>query len=110
MRRILPLFVIVGLAGVLVPVLALLAQSTSTTSSPTSCSPTTCTDSKPSASSSTDGRIIDEMIAILKETGSEKTFAVTAMALGVMGPEAKPALFASPLITDVSPARHPSLS
>src|SRR5579883_917683 len=105
MRRILPLFVIVGLAGVLVPVLALLAQSTSTTSSPT-----TCTDSKPSASSSTDGRIIDEMIAILKETGSEKTFAVTAMALGVMGPEAKPALFASPLITDVSPARHPSLS
>lgn len=92
MRRILSLFVMIGVVGVLVPVLAVLAQSSSITSAPACCSPATCTASKPSASSSTDAKIIDEMIAILKETKSEETFVVAAMALGQMGPEAKRAL------------------
>jgi hypothetical protein len=92
MRRLLPLFVMVGLAGVLVPVLAVMAQLPSPTSAPRSCSPATGTANKPSATSSTDAKVIDEMIAILKETKSEDTFVVTAMALCGMGPEAKRAL------------------
>jgi hypothetical protein len=92
MTRKLRLFVLVGLAGVLAPVLAVLAQSSSTSSVPASCSPATCTTSKTSDASSADDKIIDEMIAILKETKSEETFIVTAMALGRLGPAAKRAL------------------
>lgn len=92
MRRILPLFLMVGVAGLLIPVLVVKAQLPSTTSAPACCSPATCIGSNPSPSSSTDAKIIDEMIAILKETKSEETFVVTAMALGRMGPEAKRAL------------------
>jgi hypothetical protein len=92
MRRKLLLFLVVGVAGVLAPVLAVLAQSSSTPSAPAPDSPTTCIGNKPSAPSSTDGKIIDEMIAILNETKSEKTFVVTALALGSMGSDAKRAL------------------
>ena len=92
MRRKLPLFVMVGVAGVLVPVLAVLAQSSSTTYPSGCCSQESCPASNSSAPSATDGKIIDELIVILKETKSTETFAVTAMALGRMGPEAKRAL------------------
>lgn len=92
MRRKLPLFVLVGVAGVLVPVLALLAQSSSTPCASACCSQASGTASKSSAPSATDAKIIDELVAILKETKSEETFIVTAMALGRMGPEAKRAL------------------
>ncbi len=92
MKRKLPLFVMVGVAGVLVPVLAVLAQSSSTSRAPTCCYPAPSSASKPSAPSSTDSKIIDELIVILKETKSEETFVVTAMALGRMGPDAKRAL------------------
>jgi len=92
MRRKLLLFVIVGMAGVLTPLLAVLAQSYSAPSTPASSSPATCTTNRNPAASSTDGKIIDEMIEILKETKLEKTFVVTALALGSMGSEAKRAL------------------
>jgi hypothetical protein len=91
MKRNLPLFVMVGVAGVLVPVLVVLAQPSSPRSA-ACCPSASSTTSKSSAPSSTDDKIIDEMIAILKETKSEETFIVTAMALGRMGPEAKRAL------------------
>jgi hypothetical protein len=92
MKRKLPLFVMVGVTGVLVPVLAVLAQSSSTTCAPACCSQGSCLASKPSAPSSADAKVIDELIAILKDTKSEETFIVTAMALGRMGPDAKRAL------------------
>jgi hypothetical protein len=88
MKRKLPLFVMVGVAGVLVPVLAVLAQSSSPRSA--ACCPTaSCTASKSATPSATDGKVIDELIAILKETKSPETFLVTATVLGGMGPEAK---------------------
>jgi hypothetical protein len=97
---VLQLFVIVvvagvlsfGVAAILAPLLTMLDQSSSTTSAPPSASSATGSASKHSAASSTDAKIIDEMIAILKETKSEETFIVTVMALGRMGPEAKRAL------------------
>jgi hypothetical protein len=91
MKRKLPLFVMVGVAGLLVPVLAVLAQSSSSRSV-ACCSPAPGSASKSATTSPTDDKIIDELIAILKETKSAETFIVTAMALGTIGPEAKRAL------------------
>ncbi|HWG46860.1 MAG TPA: hypothetical protein VN688_29120 [Gemmataceae bacterium] len=102
MKRTVPLFVLVGAAGVLVPVLAVFAQTTSTVYpaqqrlASSCCSPAVCTNvcTKCSAAKapSTDDKLIEELTAILKETKSSETFLVTAMTLGRMGPAAKCAL------------------
>jgi hypothetical protein len=91
MKRTFPLFVLVGVAGALVPVLAVFAQTSS--SRPVSCCPSaTCASGKNAVKSSTDDQVIEELIAILKETKSPETFTVTATVLGYMGPEARRAL------------------
>jgi hypothetical protein len=98
MKRTVPLFVLVGAAGVLVPVLAVFAQ-TSPTAYPAQqplttpcCSPAVCTKCSAAKAPSTDDKLIEELTAILKETKSSETFLVTAMTLGRMGPAAKCAL------------------
>jgi hypothetical protein len=106
MRRTVPLLVLIGGAAMLAPVLAVFAQSSSTPSSKphhraslagsasteTSREAIACTPCKSASASSDDGRIVEELTAILKETRSTETFAVTAMVLGRMGPAAKQAL------------------
>jgi len=96
MKRTLPLIVLIGAAGLLVPVLGVSGESPTRSG----CKPqwaSGCYD-KPCASgcctkpSSDSGNVIDELTAILKETKSAETFVVTAMVLGRMGAEAKQAI------------------
>lgn len=105
MKRIVPLFVLVGLTAVLVPVLAVFAQSSSTSPSKSShpvasrcasceeaCKSVAGVKGKPTAASSVNDKVIQELIGILKETQSQETFIITAMVLGRMGPDAKRAI------------------
>jgi hypothetical protein len=87
MKRTLPLLVLIGVVGLLVPVLAVFGKP------PAEAGCVSCSSSIPVAKSPSDNdRVIDELTAILKETKSAETFLVTAMVLGRMGPEAKRAL------------------
>jgi len=97
MKHTIPLFVLVGVAGVLVPVLAVFAQSSSSThpkppAPEPCCTVSTCTKCSPEKASSGNDKLIEELTAILKETKSPQTFLVTVKVLGVMGSEAKYAL------------------
>lgn len=97
MKRTWPLFVLVGVAGVLVPVFAVFAQTSYTSSATGTASfvsrpPTACAACEVPKTSSGNDKVIDELTAILKETKSPETFLVTAMTLGRMGPEAKRAI------------------
>ncbi len=103
MKRTLPLIVLVGTAGLLVPILGASGESPNPPNrkaqwaagcckpcdtTAMSCSPWSCCTKALSKSD----RIIDELTAILNETKSAETFLVTTMVLGRLGAEAKPAL------------------
>jgi hypothetical protein len=100
MKRTIPLIVLIGTAGLLVPVLGVSGESPARpacnaqwaagcSDRPNAESYAQACGAKPSSDS---GNVIDELTAILKETKSAETFVVTAMVLGRMGPEAKQAI------------------
>lgn len=93
MKRTLFVFVVVGLASLLVSALTVFGQSTTRSihverqaADPLVKRQTTTTAAKPSTD---DEQLIDELAMILKETKSPETFLVTAMTLGRLGPKAR---------------------
>lgn len=131
MKRTLPLLVLIGAVGLLIPVLAVFGKPPSapkaephgyyngtapgvaepppvryppTTeapiyqsapfpgpTAPSACMPC-CSPASGTSAATGEEQIINELTAILKETKSQETFAVTAWALARMGPNAKRAL------------------
>jgi hypothetical protein len=100
MKRTAPLFTLLGLAAVLVPLLAVLGNASPPTSAPArpsdpvlSAPPTPATTRAcPAQAPSANEKVVGELVALLRETRSPDTFLVTVMVLGRMGAEARPAI------------------
>lgn len=93
MKRTLLVFVVVGMASLLVSALTVFGQSTTRSiyverqaTDPLVKRQASATTVK---SSTDDEQLIDELAMILKETKSPETFLVTAMTLGRLGPKAR---------------------
>src|SRR5690349_17232994 len=96
MKRTVPLIVLIGAAGLLVPILGASGESPTCSGCKgqwaSGCPDGTYVQGCRAKSPSDSGNVLDELTAILKETKSTETFLVTTMVLGRMGPEAKRAL------------------
>lgn len=96
MKRKVALFALIAAVAVLVPVLAVLAQSQPQCLSSGSveyCQGAACGKCcKAKQATCEDDKVVEELMAILKETKSSDTFVVTAVALGRMGSKAKRAV------------------